>query len=179
MKNYCSGQKEYYQQRAQTDQAFLGGVGWYLELTDPNISPKIQESPGGYVSASFIPANLSENDVRNAPDFSVLYIHRPATLLFRSEKFINLQISCNDQGRSPRTWHIAMSGYYYSMIDNNFFWPMTCVRNMKVTKFPLFLWLFHDRLIISKTAGNSPHLKVVRESGSSNASFSEVTINCL
>ena len=68
-----------------------------------NIShgPKIQESPGGYVSASFIPANLSENDVRNAPDFSVLYIHRPATLLFRSEKFINLQISCNDQGRSP------------------------------------------------------------------------------
>ena len=101
MKNYCSGQKEYYQQRAQTDQAFLGGVGWYLELTDPNISPKIQESPGGYVSASFIPANPSENDVRNAPDFSVLYIHRPATLLFRSEKFINLQISCNDQGSSP------------------------------------------------------------------------------
>lgn len=101
VKNYCSGQKEYYQQRAQTDQAFLGGVGWYLELTDPDISPKIQESPGGYVSASFIPANPSENDVRNAPDFSVLYIHRPATLLFRSEKFINLQISCKDQGRSP------------------------------------------------------------------------------
>lgn len=101
VKNYCSGQKEYYQQRAQTDQAFLGGVGWYLELTDPDISPKIQESPGGYVSASFIPANPSENDVRNAPDFSVLYIHRPATLLFRSEKFINLQISCKDQGKSP------------------------------------------------------------------------------
>ena len=40
VKNYCSGQKEYYQQRAQTDQTFLGGVGWYLELTDPDISPK-------------------------------------------------------------------------------------------------------------------------------------------
>lgn len=78
-----------------TDQIFLQWSSEYFTC------PKIQESPGGYVSASFIPANPSENDVRNAPDFSVLYIHRPATLLFRSEKFINLQISCNDQGRSP------------------------------------------------------------------------------
>ncbi len=52
-----------------------GMIGWYAELRSPNISPKLQSSPGGWAYISFIPARpfyYSDDLVSN---FNIQYDH--------------------------------------------------------------------------------------------------------
>lgn len=75
VENLNSGKEVYYGFSSEASLAGTGKIGWYINLQSPDITPKMQDHPGGSAYISFIPAKPLEAPFESKADIQLVYSH--------------------------------------------------------------------------------------------------------